>query len=150
VGILRPQSLYSRGKILQYPSHRRLGGREGRSGSGDDRKNSCPRRKSNPARPASVVTPRNDVVGYKRFGEACCLHVQGNCTLDIASYHVTNRRQNPEDRDLNLHRRETFKIRQLTRCYHRRDSSILGLFYDAILTSEVINSRILEDDYKCK
>jgi hypothetical protein len=29
----------------------------------------------------------------------------------IASYHITTRRQNPEERDLNLHQRENLKSR---------------------------------------
>jgi len=39
-----------------------------------------------------IVTPCNDVVGYRRFGRTSC--------------HNTARRHNPEDLDLNLHRRE--------------------------------------------
>jgi hypothetical protein len=46
------------------------------------------------------------VAGHQRFGGPCCLHLQSET---LVSYHSTARRHNPEDLDLNLHRRENLK-----------------------------------------
>jgi len=54
-----------------------------------------------------VVMSCSVAVGYQRFGGLCCLHLQGEETL--VSYRNTARRHNPEDLDLNLHRRENLK-----------------------------------------
>jgi len=52
-----------------------------------------------------VLTPRSDAVGDQRFGGSCRLHLQGKI-----SHHITTRHKNPEDHDLNLHRREDLKL----------------------------------------
>jgi len=44
-----------------------------------------------------VVTPDSVVVGYRRFGGPCCLHLQGET---LVSYHDTTRRHNSKYLDL--------------------------------------------------
>jgi len=52
-----------------------------------------------------VVTPCSDVVEYQGFRGPCCLQVvkteAAGSTKTSAPYHITTRRHNPEDRDLN-------------------------------------------------
>jgi hypothetical protein len=50
-----PRPLYPQGKSPWYPSDRRLGGPQSRCGRGGEKKNSHPRRKSNPRTP--IVQP---------------------------------------------------------------------------------------------
>jgi len=45
-----------------------------------------------------VMTSYGDAVGFRRFGGLYCLH-------------IPTRRHNPEDDNLNLHRRENLKYR---------------------------------------
>jgi len=59
-----------------------------------------------------VVPPCDVVVGYRRFGEPCYLHIQGEVKINAAwisetsvSYHNITRRQNPGELDLKSHRR---------------------------------------------
>jgi len=64
-----------------------------------------------------VVTPCNDVLGYWRFGELSCLHLQLKVEAlhledeTSVSYLITTRSQNPDHHDLNLHRRQSLKSR---------------------------------------
>jgi len=37
----------------------------------------------------SVVTPCTDVVGYRRFGGPCCLHLQGESGNSTLPHHYT-------------------------------------------------------------
>jgi hypothetical protein len=53
-----------------------------------------------------VVPPCDVVVGYRRFGEPCYLHIQGEVKINAAwisetsvSYHNITRRQNPGELD---------------------------------------------------
>jgi hypothetical protein len=54
-----------------------------------------------------IVPPCNDMVGYKRFGRPCCLHLHGEkmeaprSVETLISYHVITRRHNSKDLDLN-------------------------------------------------
>jgi hypothetical protein len=57
-----------------------------------------------------VVTPCNVVVEYQRFNGSCCFHLHPE-NKTSASYHNTTRRHNPEELDLNFHRRENLKSR---------------------------------------
>jgi len=65
-----------------------------------------------------VLTPCSDVVGYQYFRKARCLHLQGEVNMEeerssetSVYYHNTTGRHNPEELDLNLHRRENLKSR---------------------------------------
>jgi hypothetical protein len=54
-----------------------------------------------------VVMPCNAVLGYN------ALKVEAACTSETSISYITTRRHNPEDLDLNLHRREGLKSRNL-------------------------------------
>jgi hypothetical protein len=54
-----------------------------------------------------VVTPCSVVVGHHCLRGPCCLHLQPET---LVSYHSTTRHHNPEDLDLNRHRRDSLKI----------------------------------------
>jgi len=61
-----------------------------------------------------LVTPCCVAIGYHSFGRPCCLHPDDGGNMDfrsfgILSHHYTRRRHNPEDLNLNLHRRESLK-----------------------------------------
>jgi hypothetical protein len=49
-----------------------------------------------------VMTPCSFVVGHRRFGQPCCLHIQGEATRSsemLVSKHITTRRHNTENLD---------------------------------------------------
>jgi hypothetical protein len=60
------------------------------------------------------MSPITDVVGYQRFAALRCLLLRpedgGSMVLRNC---ITTLCQNPEDRDLNLHRRENFKSQSI-------------------------------------
>jgi hypothetical protein len=65
-----------------------------------------------------VVTPCSVVVGYQRFGGPCCLHLQGEVTMEAAEYsetltsYITTQRYNSQDHVLGLrHDRSRYKWR---------------------------------------
>jgi len=55
-----------------------------------------------------VVTPCSVAVGYQYFGGTCCLHLHGEVTGQLLSYHNATRRHSL---GLNPHRRRNFKCR---------------------------------------
>jgi hypothetical protein len=59
-----------------------------------------------------IVTLCTAAVGYQRFGGPCRLHLHGECPPK--RWYLTARltqRRNPQDLDVNLHRRENRKSR---------------------------------------
>jgi hypothetical protein len=53
-----------------------------------------------------VVTTCSDVVGYELYGGPCCFitpKMEAEKSIEtLVSYHITIRRHNPEDHDINL------------------------------------------------
>jgi len=56
-----------------------------------------------------VVTPFRVVVGYQRFSGPCCLHLHPGHLKRRYPATTTTRRHNPEEFDLNHHRRKNLK-----------------------------------------
>jgi hypothetical protein len=61
-----------------------------------------------------VVTPRSVVVGRQTFGRSGCLHLQG----EEFTYHITTRRHNPQDHDMNLRRCKNLRSRLWCSSWH--------------------------------
>jgi hypothetical protein len=58
-----------------------------------------------------LITPCSDVVWCQRFGGQCCSHLQGKeSTETLVSYRIITRCHNPEDLDVDLHRRRKPQI----------------------------------------
>jgi hypothetical protein len=79
------------------------------------------------------VTPCSVVAGYQRFGGPCCLHLQGVVKIETTwisetvFHHIATRRHNPEDVDLNLHRRKTLSLTLCRWRYMRVYPKVSGL-----------------------
>jgi len=68
------------------------------------------------------VAPLTDEVGKQRVGGPCCLYLHGESMAAemLVYYHITTRRHNTEDCNLNPQGRENLKSRTKLRSLHVR------------------------------